>query len=73
MEEIYGSCPVKLGPWIMAADSLVWWQLQDFDRVLTMDRLAWYHATMDCGERTVTFPQAGQEELSTEVAVVPFL
>ncbi len=52
---------MQLAPWIMLADLLVWRPLQDFDRVLRMDRLAQYHATVDSGERTVTFLWAGQE------------
>nr|CAD1820340.1 unnamed protein product [Ananas comosus var. bracteatus] len=48
----------------MPADLLVLGQLQEFDVVLGMDWLARYYATIDCGARTVTFREPGQEEFT---------
>nr|CAD1844011.1 unnamed protein product [Ananas comosus var. bracteatus] len=48
----------------MPANLLVLGQLQDFDVVLGMDWLARYYATIDCGARTVTFREPGQEEFT---------
>nr|CAD1842643.1 unnamed protein product [Ananas comosus var. bracteatus] len=48
----------------MPADLLVLGQLQDFDVVLGMDWLARYYTTIDCGARTVTFRELGQEEFT---------
>nr|CAD1837212.1 unnamed protein product [Ananas comosus var. bracteatus] len=58
------SCPVQLDSWILPADLLVLGQLQDFDVVLGIDWLARYYATIDCGARTVTFREPGQEEFT---------
>nr|CAD1832657.1 unnamed protein product [Ananas comosus var. bracteatus] len=49
---------------VLPADLLVLGQLQDFDIVLGKDWLARYYMIIDCGARTVTFRERGQEEFT---------
>ncbi|RVW95658.1 Transposon Ty3-I Gag-Pol polyprotein [Vitis vinifera] len=59
------NCIVMIGYREMPVD-LILLDLQDFDVILGMDWLAFYHASVDCFEKRVTFSIPGQPKFSFE-------
>ncbi|XP_028107497.1 uncharacterized protein LOC114306459 [Camellia sinensis] len=61
IEEVYRGSMLQLGDKEMVADLLPL-RMLDFDFILGMDRLASYHATVDCYRKEVVFSNFGEPE-----------
>ena len=49
----YTSCAIKIE--VVLPANFILLEMYDFDIILGLDWLAWYHATIDCFHKTLTF------------------